>query len=196
VYSKINGGWLQIGGTSVSASLWAGYLSILNAGLEYVTGEKLGFFNPTFYSIDSGDPSGFLYPILDGTNGNASLYGTPGYNAGFGYNNCTGAGTIYGGGFGVQILSSESGGTPPGYSRVFDPTLTDTSAAFHWTKGKGATGYVIGLFLPQHDFFECFVTKETNFTFKKLLPRSQYHFSVFGVNQGGATFNGFLFTTK
>jgi subtilase family serine protease len=196
VYSKINGGWLQIGGTSVSAPLWAGYLSILNAGLEYVTGEKLGFFNPTFYSIDSGDPSGFLYPILDGTNGNASLYGTPGYNAGFGYNNCTGAGTIYGGGFGVQILSSESGGTPPGYSRVFDPTLTDTSAAFHWTKGKGATGYVIGLFLPQHDFFECFVTKETNFTFKKLLPRSQYHFSVFGVNQGGATFNGFLFTTK
>ena len=196
VYSKINGGWLQAGGTSVSAPLWASYLSILNAGLEYVTGQKLGFFNPTLYGIDSGNASGFLYPVFDGTNGNVNLYGTPGYNAGFGYNNCTGSGTIYGGGFGTQILSSETGGTPPGYSRIFDPTLTDTSAAFHWTKGKGATGYVISLFLPQHDFFECFVTKDTNITFKGLLPKSKYQFSVYGVNKGGATWDGFLFTTK
>ncbi|MBV8278079.1 MAG: S8 family serine peptidase, partial [Verrucomicrobia bacterium] len=196
VYSKRNGGWLQAGGTSVSAPLWAGYISILNAGLEYLTGQKLGFFNPTFYNINSGDPSGYLYPVLDGSNGDPTLFGTPGFNAGLGYNNCTGAGTIYGGGFGLQILSSESGGTPPGVSRILDPTLTDTSASFTWKKGKGATGYVVGLFLPQHDFFECFVTKETNFTFKNLLPKATYHLFVFGVNKGGATFNGFLFTTK
>ena len=196
VYSRINGGWLQAGGTSVSAPLWASYLSILNAGLEYVTGQKLGFFNPTLYGVDSGNPSGFLYPVFDGTNGNVNLYGTPGYTAGFGYNNCTGSGTIYGGGFGTQILSSENGGTPPGYSRIFDPTLTDTIAFFHWTKGKGATGYVISLFLPQHDFFECFVTKETSMTFKHLLPKSQYQLSVYGVNKGGATWDGFRFTTK
>ena len=195
-YSKMNGGWLQMGGTGVSAPLWAGYISILNAGLEYVTGNRLGFFNPTFYNTNNIVNGPLLYSVIDGTNGDSSMYGTPGYNAGFGYNNCTGAGTIFGGGFGVQILSSETGGTPPGYSRVFDPTLTDTSAAFHWTKGKGATGYVIGLFLPQHDFFECFVTKETNITFKDLLPKSQYHFSVYGVNKGGATWDGFLFTTK
>ena len=124
------------------------------------------------------------------------MYGTPGYTAGFSYNNCTGSGTIYGGGFGTQVLSSETGGTPPGYSRIFDPTLTDTSAAFHWTKGKRATGYVISLFLPQADFFECFVTKETSITFKGLLPKSQYHFSVYGVNKGGATSGRVLFTTK
>jgi len=196
VYSKLNGGWLQVGGTSVSAPLWAGYISILNAGLEYLTGQNLGFFNPTFYGINQGQPSGSLYPVLDGTNGNASLYGTPGYNAGFGYNNCTGAGTIFGGGFGVQILSSETGGRPPGRSRIFDPALTDTSASFTWTAGKRAAGYVVGLFLPQHDFFECFVTKETHFTFKNLLPKATYHLSIFGVNERGSTFNGFLFNTK
>jgi subtilase family serine protease len=187
VYSRMNGGWLQMGGTGVSTPLWAGYISILNAGLEYVTGNRLGFFNPTFYNTDNIVNGPLLYSVIDGTNGDSSMYGTPGYNAGFGYNNCTGAGTIFGGGFGVQILSSESGGSPPGYSRVFDPTLTDRSAAFHWTKGKGATG---------HDFFECFVTKETNITFRDLLPKSQYHFSVYGVNKGGATWDGFLFTTK
>jgi hypothetical protein len=124
------------------------------------------------------------------------MAGTPGYYAGLGYNNCTGAGTIYGGGFGVQVLSSGTGDKPPGASRIFDPTLTDTSASFTWKAGKGATGYVVGLFLPQHDFFECFVTKETHFTFKNLLPKATYHLSVYGVSQGGSTFNGFLFTTK
>ena len=194
-YSKMNGGWLQMGG-SVSATIWAGYLSILNAGLEYVTGEKLGFFNPTFYNATNIVTGPLLYPVIDGTNGNPSLYGTAGYNAGFGYNNCTGTGTIYGGGFGVQILSSVTGANPPGASRISDPTLTDTSASFTWTAGKRATGYVVGLFLPQHDFFECFVTKETHFTFKNLLPKETYHLSVYGVNKGGSTFNGFLFTTK
>jgi subtilase family serine protease len=194
-YSKMNGGWLQEGG-STSATIWAGYISILNAGLEYVTGQKLGFFNPTFYNTTNIVTGPLLYPVIDGTNGNPSLYGTPGYNAGFGYNNCTGTGTIYGGGFGVQILSSGTGGNPPGASRIFDPTLTDTSASFTWTAGKRATGYVVGLFLPQHDFFECFVTKETRFTFKNLLPKATYHLYVYGVSQGGSTFNGFLFTTK
>jgi len=195
VYSKMNGGWLQAGG-SVSATIWAGYISILNAGLEYVTGQRLGFFNPTFYNTNNIVSGPLLYPVIDGTNGNPGLYGTPGYNAGFGYNNCTGTGTIYGGGFGVQILSSGTGGRPPGASRISDPTLTDTSASFNWTAGKRATGYVVGLFLPQHDFFECFVTKETHFTFKNLLPKATYHLSVYGVNHGGSTFNGFLFTTK
>lgn len=194
VYSRVNGGWLQMGGTSVSAPLWAGYLSVLNAGLQYVTGQKLGFFNPTFYT--SNTAPGFLYPVFDGNNGDPTMDGTPGYNAGLGYNNCTGAGTIYGGGFGVQILSSETGGTPPGRENIFDPTLTDTTAFFHWSQAKRATGYVIGLFLPQHDFFECFVTKGTSITFSNLLPKSQYHLSVYAVNKNGATFNGFLFTTK
>lgn len=35
VYSKINGGWIEIGGTSVSSPIWAGYLSIINAGFDY-----------------------------------------------------------------------------------------------------------------------------------------------------------------
>jgi subtilase family serine protease len=195
VYSGVNGGWLQLGG-SVSAPIWAGYISILNAGLEYVTGQRLGFFNPTFYNVNNLVSGPLLFPVFDGTNGNPGMFGTPGYNAGLGYNNCTGAGTIYGGGFGVQILSSVTGSNPPGASRIADPTLTDTSASFTWTAGKGATGYVVGLFLPQHDFFECFVTKQTHFTFKNLLPKTTYHLYVYGVSNGGSTFNGFLFTTK
>lgn len=34
VYSVINGSWLQVGGTSVSAPVWGGYLSILGSARQ------------------------------------------------------------------------------------------------------------------------------------------------------------------
>jgi subtilase family serine protease len=197
VYSKLNGGWLQVGGTSLSAPVWASYISIVNAGLEYLTGANIGFFNPTLYNLGFGSPSDYLYPVPDGTNGNPSQYGTPGYNAGLGYTNCTGAGTIDGGLFSFQVLtSSESGGRPPGYAFIDHPILTDTSAKFTWRASKRATGYVLGLFLPQHDFFECIATKATEVTFTNLIPESTYHFYLTAVNKHGTNQNGFLFTTK
>jgi subtilase family serine protease len=32
IYVKDSGGWIQLGGTSVSSPIWAGYMSIVNAG--------------------------------------------------------------------------------------------------------------------------------------------------------------------
>jgi subtilase family serine protease len=40
IYVKDAGGWLQIGGTSASAPIWAGYVSILNSGAQYLFGTK------------------------------------------------------------------------------------------------------------------------------------------------------------
>jgi subtilase family serine protease len=196
VYSKMNGGWQQIGGTSLSAPIWAGYLSILNSGLEYVTGQDIGFLNPTLYNPGFGSASQYQYPVPDGTNGDPGMFGTPGYNGGIGYTNCAGTGTIFGGGFGFQMLSSESGGTPPGGYRLHDPVLTDTSASFTWTPAKRATGYVVGLFLPQHNFFECFVRKTTDVKLTGLIPQTRYFFYLMAVNKHGTTETGFLFTTK
>src|SRR5258707_14242475 len=51
VYSRPNGGWIQIGGTSASAPIWAGFLSVMNSGLQYLGGQQLGFFNPTLYNV-------------------------------------------------------------------------------------------------------------------------------------------------
>ena len=74
VYSKINGGWIQIGGTSVSSPIWAGYLSIINAAFNYTGLQTLGFFNPALYAVGTpdfgiGSPSAFLYDIVVGSNG-------------------------------------------------------------------------------------------------------------------------------
>ena len=106
VYSKLNGGWLAAGGTSVAAPIWASYLGIVNVGMRYSGLGDLGFFNPILYNVGNwllpfvtpvkknavnndittdgyGQPSAFMYPIINGSNGYTTRYpGYPGYSAG------------------------------------------------------------------------------------------------------------------
>jgi subtilase family serine protease len=199
VYSSPNGGWVQVGGTSVSAPVWGGYISVLNAGLQYLFGQKIGFFNPTLYSIDFDNPANYLFPVPDGSNGNAALYGgTPGYNAGFGYTNCTGSGTIYGGGFGTQVLiANATGGKAPSGFVFFPMKLTKTSLELRWTTADLATGYIIELIRPTSTFniSAAYVTKQTKLTITGLTSEAGYLLYVYAVNSGGSTWEFTDFVT-
>ena len=206
VYSKINGGWIQIGGTSLSAPIWGGYISILNAGSEYLFGKSIGFFNPTLYSIGFllgigyGNPSNYLFPVPDGTNGNPGMFGgTPGYPGGFGYTNCTGSGTIWGGYFATQVLTAQKGkGKAPAGFVFFFPKLTATTAQFSWTASDLADGYVFELDGP--GFLKTtttgFVTKKRVLTITNLTPNTNYQLNAYAVNKAGATQETEFFTTK
>ena len=190
IYLKDQGGWIQIGGTSVSAPIWGGYVSILNSAAQYLFGAtsetpEIGFFNPLLYFTALSfieDPffpglSG-LYPVLDGSNGNLNLYGVAGFNAGLFYNNCTGLGSLWGP-FSFLTLASQGGeGTPP-------PTVTvtavpsTTSAKITWTESTGATGYAVFVQLFQYNtntneydgtyVAQTAITKKTNLDVKGLL---------------------------
>jgi subtilase family serine protease len=206
VYSKINGGWIQIGGTSLSAPIWGGYISILNAGSQYLFGKSIGFFNPTLYGIGFllgigyGNPSTYLFPVPDGTNGNPGQFGgTPGYPGGFGYNNCTGSGTIWGGIFAAQVLTAQTGkGKAPAGFVFFFPNLTATTAQFSWTASDLADGYVFELEGP--GFLKTtttgFVTKQRKLTITNLTPKTNYTLNAYAVNKNGATLETEFFTTK
>ncbi|MBV8212896.1 MAG: S8 family serine peptidase [Verrucomicrobia bacterium] len=200
IYSSPNGGWVQIGGTSVSAPIWGGYISVLNAGMQYLLGQKIGFFNPTLYSIGFNDPANYLFPVPDGSNGNAALYGgTPGYNAGFGYTNCTGSGTIFGGGFTTQvILASTTGGKAPSGFVFFPLKVTKTSVELHWTESDLATGYIIELITPTSPFntSAAYVTKKTRLTITGLTPGTPHYLYAYAVNAGGHTEEFTDFVTK
>jgi subtilase family serine protease len=206
VYSKINGGWIQIGGTSLSAPIWGGYISVLNAGSQYLFGKSIGFFNPTLYGIGFllgigyGNPSNYLFPVPDGTNGNPGMFGgTPGYPGGYGYTNCTGSGTIWGGHFATQVLTAqkEKGKAPAGFVFFF-PKLTETTAEFRWTNADLADGYVFELVGP--GFLEStttgFVTKKRVLTITNLTPKTNYTLYAYAVNKSGATQETEFFTTK
>ena len=199
VYSRPNGGWLQVGGTSVAAPIWAGYLSILNAGLKYLTNTQLGFVNPIFYQDTE------LYQILDGSNGNAIIFGTPGYSAGSVYNNCCGTGSLWGGGLAHQIIDAARSGTRPKPITGLAVTPATTSVAITWDKTSGATGYTVwldqviilhGTLYRLSNIATTYLTKDNKFEATGLESGQTYDLVVGAVNPGGSTTTDLVFSTK
>jgi kumamolisin len=201
VYSKVNGGWLQVGGTSVGAPIWAGYLSVLNAALNYIGQAQIGFFNPTLYSLGFGYPTNYLYEVVDGSNGNAGIYGTPGFSAGIGYDNCTGTGSLWGTGLAFQILTSVTqAGTPPSaLTGLAAKAVKTSSAKIVWNASTGATGYVVNVFHKvqgyQWNISQSYLTRTTEITVKGLVPNTQYAAYVGAVNKSGASQANITFNT-
>jgi kumamolisin len=203
VYTASQGGWIEVGGTSLSAPVWAGYISILNAGLQYldgVTTPRVGFFNPHLYKAlgNHYSPAGSLYPILSGSNGDAALYGTAGYNAGPNYNNCTGLGSLWGpAGYEVVLYSGTGKGKPLAPSKItVNPAAT--SAAISWPTVTGALGYavfVIDTASGGQSSAQFLLTKALNITVTGLTAGQTYRVAVAAVNKGGARETISSFTT-
>ncbi len=84
----VDGTWGVIGGTSAVAPFWAGLIALLNQNL----GKRLGFLHPSLYGTVAQHKA--LNDITSGTNG--------AYNAGPGWDACTGLGTPNG----VAILNA------------------------------------------------------------------------------------------
>jgi len=198
IFVKSDGGWLQIGGTSLSAPIWGGYLSIVNSTMQFLTATTtpgVGFFNPTLYTATATKaPAGFLNPVEDGSNGNLDLFGTAGFNAGVGYNNCTGLGTVLGPfAYEVALVSGTGSDAPPAPTNL-KVTPAATSAKISWTKSPGATGYVVLVdFLEPSNGSLLFtaieqiaVTKSDKVTVTGLTADSTYGVAVEAVNSGGA----------
>jgi kumamolisin len=81
VYVRINGQDDQIGGTSLSAPIWAGFCALLNEARTKANKPRLPFLNPLLYPLAGGDS---FRDIKAGNNG--------GFKAGPGYDMVTGLG--------------------------------------------------------------------------------------------------------
>jgi subtilase family serine protease len=218
VYSKLNGGWLAAGGTSVAAPIWASYLGIVNVGMRYSGLGDIGFFNPILYDVGNwllpfvtsvkhntannsittngyGQPSQFLYPIIDGNNGYTTRYpGYPGYSAGGTffqplYCNATGLGSLFGCGFATQILiSGTQSGTAPGNVTTFAVTSGVTTAKFKWAPVSAAIAYAITVAHPGLAFNDVavYITKGTSLEVKGLIPNDpNYAATLWAYNGSG-----------
>lgn len=80
----LGGQRIAVGGTSLSAPVWAGLIALVNQGL----GHNVGHLNPVLYQ--QAGPSGVLQPI---TKGNNSVGTVKGYSAGPGWNPVAGWGS-------------------------------------------------------------------------------------------------------
>ena len=187
VYSKINGGWIIIGGTSVSAPIWAGYITLLNAGFHYLGLKDVGYFNSILYSVGApfygfGYAANELFDIIEGTNGlpAALSFGNPGFSAGGGYDNCTGNGSLWASNFFPQLVGAYvSPSTGPGGITNLNVVANSTSAVATWQPVTGATGYIVQLADLDTPFAyppgSVYLTKNTTFKLTGLIPGTQQY---------------------
>jgi subtilase family serine protease len=208
VYSKVNGGWIQIGGTSASAPIWGGYMSVLNAASQDLTNSVIGFPNWMIYEMNGGDASSALYDVFSGSNGYAPIYGTPGYNAGYGYDNCTGCGSMLGALSAYTFLLVEGpyrvpdqkGTNPPGEITDLTAKPTADSVTLTWKESKGATGYIVLITYPRANSSyvgaQAFLTKSPKQRITKLAGGTQYSAWVGALNKKGAASASVIFTTE
>jgi subtilase family serine protease len=192
VYVKDQGGWIQVGGTSLSCPIWAGYLSTVNAAFSYLGMQNLGFINPVLYELGPYvyvDFPGWFYDVTEGSNGYASLYGYPGYTNGWGYSNTTGNGSIWGTLLASQLLISQvqPGGTPPRNFWFISQTVTRSSVEVTWAPSVGANGYIMALnYAGDYGaIVETYVTKATELKIGGLRPNTTYILGGWSVNPDG-----------
>ena len=88
IYSAYEGGWLAIGGTSLSSPLWAGMMSIINADRVAGSLPREGYYDPSLYAAS---PQASFHDIVSGNN---STNKVKGFKAGTGYDNVSGWGSV------------------------------------------------------------------------------------------------------
>ncbi len=143
VYNARTGGWDVIGGTSASSPIWASFFSVIDGARAGAGLPPLGFANPLLYRLGEAPTFG-LRDVTDGSNGNVALYGTPGFNAGPGYDDTTGLGSINLSRYTYSVLTQARGpGAKPGLPQKVSVTPSTNSAAVSWTASPGATGYLV-----------------------------------------------------
>lgn len=200
VYSAINGGWIVIGGTSVSAPVWSGYYSLLVANSQALGLGTPGFANPGIYDIQAfgGLLQTSLNDVADGFNGSYFEGQAMGFYAGAGYDNTTGWGSILGNAFIVNFLVPPNGsGTPPKKPKNFQGVASPTSIALKWAEAANATGYVVLVTDSDTGTAQTQAVSQKNaVTIKGLSPSTDYYLQIFSLSPtGNAMGNAISVTT-
>ena len=193
VYSYLNGGWLTVGGTSVSAPIWAGFYSLVNQASEGMGFGPMGFANPVLYAV----PDYVLVPwswhdIADGTNGNKTIFGLPGYSAGPGYDNTSGWGSFQGTGLQINLIAQAvmKGANPPPAPTGLKAMTKGNTTTVSWTGDSGDTGYE--MYVQDYNFNKGqFLTqgfvKAHSVQVPGIVPGQKYNFQVVSFSPGGFT---------
>jgi kumamolisin len=199
IYSGMNGGWLVVGGTSLSAPMWAGIVSLYDQ-LQQIAGVgHVGFFNPAFYNYAGSYAAinGIFNDVRDGSNGNPNEYRAPGFSAGFGWDNVSGIGSMAtGAGMFSGLLYNAIGTTaPPATPTHLVGTVSGTTATIHWAPSAGATGYMVYAIDPyNHAYVTEVPTTGTVATVTGLTTKNVYYvFEVDALSPTGQAISSALY---
>jgi subtilase family serine protease len=200
IYSRINGGWGVVGGTSLSAPLMAAVGTIGNTASKSLGFNQIGFANPAIYAvmetpITSALVQGDFHDIVDGNNGNIYLYNNvPGFTSGFSYDLASGWGTPNTRNLLLDMALQPviKNVTPPGPATKITVKATATTITVGWKPAADATGYFVlayGL-LPGADPAMPFVATGNSVLLTGLTSNLEYELAVYSVGPHGYTQSG------
>ncbi|MGZ3690362.1 MAG: S53 family peptidase, partial [Pseudobdellovibrio sp.] len=71
VYAESNGkaGWFVIGGTSMAAPQWSGFMALVGEARAKASKAPVGFINPIIYSLSAADSAATFNDVTSGSNG-------------------------------------------------------------------------------------------------------------------------------
>ncbi len=89
IYAHNNGvaGWISIGGTSMAAPQWSGFMALVGESRQSKGQAILGFLNPIIYGFKADQQAAAFHDVTTGSNGL--------YSAGVGYDAATGLGSMH-----------------------------------------------------------------------------------------------------
>jgi kumamolisin len=191
VYSAINGGWIVIGGTSVSSPIWGGVFSVVNGISQGLGFGVEGYANPAFYYLAefrTGPIYTMFNDVTDGTNGELSHFAPPGFSAGTGYDNTTGWGTPLGSAVLTNLVVPTGNSAPPPAPVIRDSNAKATRITLTWSASKGATGYLVQA--TDDDTGEPtppVILNKRAIVLTGLIPGDEYYITVTAIAAGGST---------
>ena len=191
IFSTGDGGWTIYGGTSASSPLWGGFAALVNQVRGQAGLPRLGFANPTLYAIGDSFLAAFdLHDVIDGSNGNVAIYGLPGFDAGFGYDDATGLGSFDGGQLLGDLVGAATTNTaPPPAPNGFTGYGLNKAAKLSWTADKGAKGYLLFRVDSLGNLTLIKATTLTGYLDAPLQNNTIYQYVLAAVNTGGITYD-------
>ncbi len=191
IYSKLNGGWLAVGGTSLASPLYAGFLGVYDQTLQIVSRPHVGFYNPTLYGLGTTFYGYYsFHDIRNGSNGDVNEYSIPGYSAGYNYDNASGWGSPFGPNLLTILLSDVTGDKhPPKAPNGMTGSMTGTTISVAWTPVAGVPGYIAEVVDPYTGaIISSDVTVAPNATFTRIAAKLPYYaVYLYSINKTGST---------
>ncbi len=166
----VGGGWVQEGGTSAAAPLWAALTARVNQLRSSEGFNPLGFANPTIYSLASGSSYNTLFnDITSGNNGY--------YSAGTGYDNASGWGSFKGNAL-INALSPL-----PAPQNVSASMIGVSSITWTWSPVVGVSSYnVYSATVSPAEFLANLPSSASSFTLTGLPANTTEALTIGAVN--------------
>jgi subtilase family serine protease len=181
VYDTNNGGWFQVGGTSLGSPAWAGLVAIVNQGRAVNGNSSLNGSDllAQIYKVSAND----FHDITSGSNG---------YQAGPGYDFVTGRGSPIANLLIPDLVATGTGSTQPptvpSAPTGLSATAGDGQVTLTWNGSSGATSYNVYRSLTKGGEGATAYKKgitSTSFTDTGLTDGTTYYYTVTAVNSAG-----------